>query len=108
MAQFEAEVAPGKRGVAVDEAIALWMEEQRRSKIRARIEEYFQDEAAQALDAEIDREWAPVSDELWAQLPEEDWPEPAVVFPRGYAAYLAENQTGAREKTSREQNADAK
>ncbi len=90
--QLESRVAPGKRGEFVSVAIQKQLEEARLDEIRARIETYFQDEEAQALDTEIDREWAPLSDELWAQLPDEDWPEPAAVFPRGYAAYLAENE----------------
>lgn len=91
--RFEAQVAPGKRGVAIDEAIDFWLEEQRRAELRTRMDEYFQDEEAMALDEQIDREWAPLSDEVWAQLPpEDDWPEPAVVFPRGYAAYVKEHE----------------
>lgn len=88
---FESAVAPGKRGAFIARAIEKQLEEARLAAIRARMEEFYADEESQALYAEIDREWAPLSDELWALLPDEEWPEPAVVFPRGYAAYLAEH-----------------
>jgi hypothetical protein len=89
--RFEAATPPGKRGVAVDEAINHWLEEQRLAKIRARMEEFFKDEESQALYEQIDRELSPASDEVWAQLPPEDpedWPEPAIVFPNGLAAAM--------------------
>lgn len=82
-------------------AIQKQLEEARLDEIRARIEEFFEDEESQALYAQIDREWSPASDEVWAQLPPEnpeDWPEPAVVFPHGYAAYLAENQVAHKDE----------
>ena len=89
--RFEAEVAPGKRGAAIDEAIDLWLAEKRRAQIHADFEEFGRDEEAQALYAQVDREWAPLSDEVWAALgDEEEWPQPVLVFPRGYAAYEAE------------------
>ncbi|PQV62968.1 hypothetical protein B1R32_11710 [Abditibacterium utsteinense] len=70
--RFEAQVAPGKRGVAVNEAIEHWIEEQRLAKIRADIEAFGRDSESQALYAQIDREWAPLSDEVWAQI-DDDW-----------------------------------
>ena len=93
--QLESRVAPGKRGEFVSLAIQKQLEEARLEEIRARIEEFFDDAESQALYEQIDRELSPASDEVWAQLPPEnpeDWPEPAIVFPRGYAAYLRENQ----------------
>lgn len=88
--QFELRVAPGKRGAFIAEAIQKQLEEQRLAEIRARIEEGLNDSENEALYLEVEREWAPLSDELWAQLPEEEWPEPAIVFPGGYAAYEAQ------------------
>lgn len=70
--RFEAAVPPGKRGVAVDEAIERWIEEQRVAKIRAAMEEFGRDEESQSLYAQIDRDWAPLSDEVWSQI-DDDW-----------------------------------
>ena len=96
--KFEQLVPQGKRGAWINEAIAQRLEEERKAELRRRMEEFYNDEESQKLYAEIEREWAPLSDELWAHLPEEDWPEPAIVFPRGYAAYLAEAEAEAKEK----------
>ncbi len=72
LARIEAEVAPGKRGAAIDEAIDLWLAEKRRAQIHADFEEFGRDEEAQALYAQIDRECAPASDELWSAI-DDDW-----------------------------------
>ncbi len=88
--QFEKLVPQGKRGVWINEAIKRQLEEERVAEIRLRMDEFFDDEESMELYAQIERECAPAADEVWAQLPDEDWPEPAIVFPRGYAAYLAE------------------
>lgn len=92
LAQFEKLVPQGKRGAWVNKAIAQKLEDERVADIRRRMEEFFDDEESQKLYADIDRECAPAADEVWAQLPDEEWPEPAIVFPRGYAAYLAESE----------------
>lgn len=70
--RFEAQVAPGKRGVAIDEAIDHWLEEQRLAKIRAAFEEFGRDEESQALYAQIDRECSRASDEVWSAI-DDDW-----------------------------------
>lgn len=88
--QFEKLVPQGKRGVWVNEAIKRQLEEERVAEIRRRMDEFFDDDESQRLYADIDRECAPAADEVWAQLPAENWPEPALVFPNGYAAYLAD------------------
>ncbi len=72
LAKFEAEVPAGKRGAAVDEAIDKWLEEKRLEKIRAAIEEFGRDAQSQALYAQIERVWAPLSDEVWSQI-DDDW-----------------------------------
>ena len=100
--QFEARVAPGKRGEFVSLAIQKQLEEARLDEIRARIEEFLDDAESQALYEQIDRELSPASDEVWAQLPPEDpedWPEPAIVWPRGYAAYRREQHSDAGENS---------
>lgn len=96
--QFEKLVPQGKRGAWINAAIKRQLEEERLAEIRRRMDEFYNDEESMALYAEIDREWAPLSDEVWTQLPEENWPEPAIVFPRGYAAYLAEHEEADHEK----------
>lgn len=88
--KFEKLVPQGKRGAWVNKAITRQLEEERVAELRQRMDEFFDDEENQKLYADIERECAPAADEVWAQLPDENWPEPAIVFPRGYAAYLAE------------------
>ena len=88
--KFEGLVPQGKRGAWINEAIARRLEEERVAELRRRIDEFLDDEESQKLYAHIERECAPAANEIWAQLPDEDWPEPAIVFPNGYAAYLAE------------------
>ena len=90
--KFESLVPQGKRGAWINETIAKRLEEERVAELRRRMDEFYNDKESMELYAEIERDWAPLSDELWAQLPEEDWPEPSVVFPNGYAAYLAEHE----------------
>ena len=92
VAEFEKQVAPGKRGAVLGNAMARWLEEKRRTELRAAIQAGLADKENEALYLEVEREWAPVSDELWAQLPDEDWPEPTVIFPEGYAAYEAQHE----------------
>lgn len=70
--RFEAQVPPGKRGAAIDEAIDLWFAEKRRREIHEEFEAFGRDEEAQALYAQIDKEWAPLSDEVWAAI-DDDW-----------------------------------
>lgn len=70
--RFEREVAPGKRGEWINAAIEKQMEEARLDKIRASIEAFGRDEESQALYAQIDRECAPASDEVWSQI-DDDW-----------------------------------
>lgn len=92
VAQFEKHVAPGKRGKVLGEIVRAYLEEKEREELRARILEGLSDKENEALYLEVEREWSHVSDELWARLPpEDDWPEPAIVFPNGYAAYEAEH-----------------
>ena len=88
--KFEQLVPQGKRGAWINEAIAQRLEEERKAELRRRMDEFFDDEESLELYAQIDAECAPAADEVWAQLPEENWPEPTIVFPDGYAAYLAE------------------
>ena len=94
--KFEQSVPPGKRGAAINKAIAQMLEDERKAELRRRMEEYFDDEESQKLCADIERECATATDEVWAQLPDEDWPEPAIVWPKGYAAYLAEAEAEER------------
>lgn len=70
--RFEAQVSPGKRGVAIDEAIEHWLEEKRLATIRAAFEEFGRDEESQALYAQIDRECSRASDEVWSAI-DDDW-----------------------------------
>lgn len=64
------------------------------------MEEFYDDQESQALYAQIDRECSPASDELWAAIPDdEEWPEPVIVFPHGYAAYLAQSKQPREKKT---------
>lgn len=72
MAEFEKRVPAGKRGAAMGEAVARWLEEKRLEEIRARIDESFEDEENMKLYAQIEREWAPLSDEVWSQI-DDDW-----------------------------------
>lgn len=72
LVQFEKLVPQGKRGAWVNEAIARRLEEERVAEIRARMEEFFDDEESLELYAEIDREWAPLSDEVWSAI-DDDW-----------------------------------
>lgn len=91
--EFEKHVAPGKRGKVLGEIVRAYLAEKKREELWQRIEEGFADEENQALYLEVEREWSPLSDEVWAQLPEEDdWPEPLITFPEGYAAYEAEQR----------------
>lgn len=72
MAGFESRVPPGQRGMMVNQVIKNWLEEQRLIELRASIEEGFKDEENRKLYAEIDRDWAPVADEVWSQI-DDDW-----------------------------------
>jgi Arc/MetJ-type ribon-helix-helix transcriptional regulator len=81
LAEFEKQVAPGKRSGVVSEALRTWLDEKKREQLRARILEGLREQ--RELDEEIEREWAPLSDEVWAQLPDEEWPEPIEVYPNG-------------------------
>ena len=91
--EFEKHVGPGKRGKVLGEIVRAYLAEKKREELWQRIDASMEDEENMALYAEIEREWAPLSDEVWAQLPpEDDWPEPAIVFPNGLAAYEAEQK----------------
>lgn len=72
VAEFERHAAPGKRGVAVAEALRHWTAEKKRQELRQQIEESFNDPENMALYEQIEREWAPLSDEVWAQI-DDDW-----------------------------------
>ncbi len=82
--RLEAEVPPGKRGAFVDKAIEVWIDEREREQLRAEILQGLIE--SREHNAEVERDWAPLSDELWSKLPAETWPEPAIIWPQGLAA----------------------
>lgn len=86
LATFESRVPPGKRGMAVNQAIENWLEEQRLIELRTHILEGLNDTENQAMSTEDERNWAPLSNEVWNRIEDEEWPEPAVIWPQGLKA----------------------
>lgn len=70
--QFEARIAPGKRGSFITSAIQRQLEAERLAEIHAAFEEFGRDEQSQALYAQIDREGSRASDEVWSAI-DDDW-----------------------------------
>ena len=70
--KFEQLVPQGKRGAWVNKAIAQALEDERKAELRRRMDEFFDDEEAMKLCIEVDREWAPLSDEVWSAI-DDDW-----------------------------------
>ncbi len=66
--QFEKLVPQGKRGAWINEAVAQQLEEARKTEIRRRMEEFFDDEESLELYAQIDGECSPAADEVWSQI----------------------------------------
>jgi hypothetical protein len=71
LAEFEQEIAPGKRGAVVAEALRAWLDEKQRTALRAAVIEGCRDMAE--VDRSIETQWAPVADKAWRAVDDELW-----------------------------------